>query len=142
MKVLVAGVCYAAIHNAISGHLSRRWVLPRNGRRLNQHRLAKKHAEYGATSVRVGVVAGLAATLLMVFPTGDGQGKMVAEHQRVTLAAMEGLFETATGAPINTEKSGYAMFCSSEIVTVERPMIERMLWGPPGRVPRDFLLFS
>lgn len=36
----------------------------------------------------------------MLFPTGDGQGKMVAEHQPVTLAAMEGLFETANGAPI------------------------------------------
>jgi cytochrome bd ubiquinol oxidase subunit I len=62
--------------------------------------LAKKHDEYGAIFLRVGVVAGLAATLLMVFPTGDGQGKMVAEHQPVTLAAMEGLFETAKGAPI------------------------------------------
>src|SRR5262249_31495906 len=50
--------------------------------------------------VRVGVVAGLVATLLMVFPTGDGQGRMVAEHQPVTLAAMEGLFETAAGAPL------------------------------------------
>jgi cytochrome bd ubiquinol oxidase subunit I len=62
--------------------------------------LAKKHDEYGAIFLRVGVVAGLAATLLMVFPTGDGQGKMVADHQPVTLAAMEGLFETAKGAPI------------------------------------------
>src|SRR5262249_15618939 len=29
--------------------------------------------------VRVGVVTGLVATVLMVFPTGDGQGRMVAE---------------------------------------------------------------
>ncbi len=36
----------------------------------------------------------------MIFPTGDGQGRMIAEHQPVTLAAMEGLFETAQGAPI------------------------------------------
>jgi len=62
--------------------------------------LAKRSFEYGAIFVRVGVIAGLAATLLMVFPTGDGQGKMVAENQPVTLAAMEGLFETANGAPI------------------------------------------
>jgi cytochrome d ubiquinol oxidase subunit I len=36
----------------------------------------------------------------MAFPTGDGQGKMVAKHQPATLAAMEGLFESANGAPI------------------------------------------
>jgi cytochrome d ubiquinol oxidase subunit I len=50
--------------------------------------------------VRVGVIAGVIATFMMSFPTGDGQGKMVAQHQPVTLAAMEGLFETAQGAPI------------------------------------------
>ena len=62
--------------------------------------LMKQHEAYGRIFVRVGVVAGLAATLLMVFPTGDGQGRMVAQHQPVTLAAMEGLFETAQGAPL------------------------------------------
>ena len=36
----------------------------------------------------------------MVFPTGDGQGRWWPNHQPVTLAAMEGLFETANGAPI------------------------------------------
>ena len=36
----------------------------------------------------------------MLFPTGDGQGKNIAEHQPVTLAAMEGLFETEAGAPL------------------------------------------
>ena len=30
---LVAGACLEAIHNALSGLLVRRWVLPRNGRR-------------------------------------------------------------------------------------------------------------
>lgn len=62
--------------------------------------LAKRHFEYGAIFVRTGVVAGFAATLLMIFPTGDGQGRMVAENQPITLAAMEGLFDTARGAPI------------------------------------------
>jgi hypothetical protein len=33
MMALVAGACYVAIHNALSTHLSRRWPLPRNGRR-------------------------------------------------------------------------------------------------------------
>jgi cytochrome d ubiquinol oxidase subunit I len=62
--------------------------------------LSHKWSEYGAVFVRVGVAAGLVATLLMLFPTGDGQGKMVAQNQPVTLAAMEGLFETANGASL------------------------------------------
>jgi cytochrome bd ubiquinol oxidase subunit I len=57
--------------------------------------LANKQSKYGRIFVRVGVIAGVTATTLMIFPTGDGQGKMVAENQPVTLAAMEGLFETA-----------------------------------------------
>jgi cytochrome bd ubiquinol oxidase subunit I len=36
----------------------------------------------------------------MIFPTGDGQGKNLAKMQPVTLATMEGLFETADGAPL------------------------------------------
>ena len=62
--------------------------------------LINQHDAYGRTFVRVGVMAGFIATLLMVFPTGDGQGKMIAEHQPVTLAAMEGLFGTTEGAPL------------------------------------------
>jgi cytochrome bd ubiquinol oxidase subunit I len=62
--------------------------------------ITERHTHYGRVFVRVGVVAGITATMLMMFPTGDGQGRMVAQHQPVTLAAMEGLFESAKGAPI------------------------------------------
>ncbi|MCE5309161.1 MAG: cytochrome ubiquinol oxidase subunit I [Acidobacteriales bacterium] len=62
--------------------------------------LNQRHQEYGRTFVRLGVIAGFVAALLMLSPTGDGQGKMVAHHQKPTLAAMEGLFETQQGAPI------------------------------------------
>ena len=40
------------------------------------------------------------AVALLIFPTGDQQGKMVLEDQPVTLAAMEGLFDTTEGAPL------------------------------------------
>ena len=50
--------------------------------------------------IRTGVVAGCIASVLMIFPTGDRQGKNVATYQPVTLAAMEGLFESIEGAPI------------------------------------------
>jgi cytochrome d ubiquinol oxidase subunit I len=60
--------------------------------------LSGRHIEFGRTFVRLGVIAGTAATIVMLFPTGDRQGKMVALHQPTTLAAMEGLFQTTQGA--------------------------------------------
>jgi cytochrome d ubiquinol oxidase subunit I len=62
--------------------------------------LAGRHGECGKTFVRTGVVVGLIATCFQLFPSGDGQGRMVAEYQPVTLAAMEGQFQTQKGAPI------------------------------------------
>src|SRR5260370_31456560 len=54
--------------------------------------LSKKSAEYGPIFVRVGVISGVASTLLMIFPTGDRQGRMVAPNHPVTLAPIESLF--------------------------------------------------
>jgi cytochrome d ubiquinol oxidase subunit I len=62
--------------------------------------LVKRQEAYGRTFVRVGVIAGVSASVLMLFPTGDAQGKNIAFHQPPTLAAMEGLFESAEGAPL------------------------------------------
>src|SRR5437899_5933009 len=42
--------------------------------------------------LRAGTLVGLIASLLVAFPTGDAQAKMVGNHQPVTLAAMEGKF--------------------------------------------------
>src|ERR1700726_2443815 len=39
-----------------------------------------------------GTLVGLIASLVVAFPTGDQQAKMVGKHQPVTLAAMEGRF--------------------------------------------------
>jgi cytochrome d ubiquinol oxidase subunit I len=50
--------------------------------------------------VRVGVISGLTFSVLQLFPTGDGQGRMIALHQPVTLAAMEALFVSQPGAPL------------------------------------------
>ena len=62
--------------------------------------LSNKHVEEGRTFVRVGVIAGLIVSLLQLFPTGDWAGRMVAQKQPVTLAAMEALFDTQHGAPL------------------------------------------
>jgi len=62
--------------------------------------LTKRDASYGRTFVKGGVLVGVAAALLQVYPTGDNQGKLVTDNQPVTLAAMEGLFQTQSSAPI------------------------------------------
>src|SRR5258706_3105315 len=62
--------------------------------------LQRRQEEYGRMFVAAGVAAGALASFLQLWPTGDGQGRLVAKYQPVTLAAMEGLFHTEAGAPI------------------------------------------
>jgi len=62
--------------------------------------LSQKHLEQGRIFVRLGVIAALTASFLQLYPLGDTEGRLVARHQAVTLAAMEGLFETQPGAPL------------------------------------------
>src|SRR5579862_8890421 len=50
--------------------------------------------------LRVGVIAGVIACAVQIFPTGDAQGRYMAIHQPATTAAMEGLFKSEAGAPI------------------------------------------
>ena len=51
------------------------------------------HLNQARLYLRAGTAVGLVASLLVAFPTGDRQAKMVGAHQPVTLAAMEGKFE-------------------------------------------------
>lgn len=60
--------------------------------------LDKRYEDYGKTFVKVGVIAGTIASILIVFPTGDLHGKYVAKHQPAAIAGMEGLFKTEQGA--------------------------------------------
>jgi len=62
--------------------------------------LSQKQEEYGRLFLRVGVIVAAIASVLQLFPTGDRQGKLVTYYQPVTLAAMEGLFQTESGASI------------------------------------------
>lgn len=79
-----------------------------------------RHEQYGRTFVRLGVIAAFAASALLLFPTGDGQGKNVARYQPATLAAMEGHFETSSGAPI---------------ALIGQPDVEKMRLDNPIYVP-------
>jgi cytochrome d ubiquinol oxidase subunit I len=58
------------------------------------------HPTQAGLFLRAGTVTGLVAALLVAFPTGDQQAKMVGRHQPVTLAAMEGKFEGGTWAGV------------------------------------------
>jgi len=62
--------------------------------------LGRQHREFGKIFVKVGVVAGCVFCILQLYPTGDGQGRMIAHRQPVTLAAMEALFTGQPGAPL------------------------------------------
>lgn len=91
--------------------------------------LSKRAEAYGRTFLRVSVPAGLVASVVMAFPTGDGQGKNVARYQPVTLAAMEGLFETEHGAPL---------------ALIGQPDMEKLRLDNPIEVPRllSFLTYN
>jgi cytochrome d ubiquinol oxidase subunit I len=50
--------------------------------------------------LRAGTVMGLVTSILVAFPTGDQQAKLVGNHQPATLAAMEGKFESSPMAGV------------------------------------------
>jgi cytochrome d ubiquinol oxidase subunit I len=62
--------------------------------------LWKRFEDHGRIFLRVGVTVGLVATIIQLFPTGDGQGRLLAHKQPTTLAAMEALFESSNAAPL------------------------------------------
>ena len=63
--------------------------------------LSNQHLEQARIFVRLGRDCwSWSSAVLQLFPTGDWAGKMVAQKQPVTLAAMEALFDTRHGAPM------------------------------------------
>ena len=62
--------------------------------------LRGQHLEQARLYLRTATIAGLVAAVLVAFPTGDLQAKMVARHQEPALAAMEGRFESGPMAEI------------------------------------------
>jgi cytochrome bd ubiquinol oxidase subunit I len=83
--------------------------------------LTDRHPSYGKTFVRGGVIVGALAAFLQLYPTGDAQGKLIADHQPVTLAGMEGLFESQAGAPI---------------VVIGQPDLQKRQLDNPIQIPR------
>jgi cytochrome d ubiquinol oxidase subunit I len=89
--------------------------------------LSKQHLEQAKIFLKVGVAAALIFVIPLIGPTGDGQGRNLAEHQPATLAAMEALFESRQGAPL---------------VIIGQPDVERKRIDNPIVVPRILSLLS
>ena len=60
--------------------------------------LENRREAYGRIFLKVGVIAGLISSILIIFPTGDMHGKYVARNQPAAMAGMEGLFKSEAGA--------------------------------------------
>jgi len=64
------------------------------------YRLHDEHTEHADRFLKVGVIAGVIASSLVAFPTGDFQAKLTHDHKPAAFAAMEGHFHTEEGAPL------------------------------------------
>jgi cytochrome d ubiquinol oxidase subunit I len=106
------------LHNMLGAVITASFVMSAVGA---YYLLANREAEYGKIFLRLGVVSGLIASVLVAFPTGDSQGKNIAKHQPVTLAAMEGLFETKEGA---------------ELILIGQPDMDKLKIDNPIHIPR------
>ena len=90
-----AGVLYA--HNMTAALVTGSFVVTAVGA---FYALQGVHREQARLFLGWGTALGLASSLLVAFPTGDMQAKMVARHQPAALAAMEGRFESGPKAEI------------------------------------------
>jgi cytochrome d ubiquinol oxidase subunit I len=84
-------------HNQAAALVSGAFVVAAVGAYYQQRRA---HARQARLYLRWGVTLGLIASVLVAFPTGDQQAKIVARHQEVALAAMEGRFQSGPMAAI------------------------------------------
>ncbi len=82
--------------------------------------LRARHLEEAKLFVKLGVLVGLISSLVVAFPTGDQQGKLVARHQPVALAAMEGRWNSGPYAELNI---------------IGQPDVQRQTLDNPLRVP-------
>jgi cytochrome d ubiquinol oxidase subunit I len=85
------------LHNMVATVVTASFVVAAVGA---YYTLSGRHLETARRFLSVGAVSGLIASVLVAFPTGDHQAKLVARHQPVALAAMEGRFESGTHAPM------------------------------------------
>jgi cytochrome bd ubiquinol oxidase subunit I len=85
------------LHNQVAAVVTGTFVIAAIGA---FYALRGEHVDQARLYLRHGTIAGLVAAVLVAFPTGDRQAKIVAKYQEPALAAMEGRFETGPMAEI------------------------------------------
>lgn len=85
-------------HNQLAALVTGAFVVASTGA---FYALRGEHPEQSRLFLRTGIVVGLFASVLVAFPTGDAQAKLVARYQGPALAAMEGRFHSGTHAGID-----------------------------------------
>jgi len=95
--VLNSWAIAAYAHNMVASVVTASFVVAACGA---YYTLRGRHLDHARRFLQVGVAAGLIASIAVAFPTGDRQAKLVAQYQPVSLAAMEGRFESGTMAGI------------------------------------------
>jgi|SRR5579864_4133326 len=81
--------CVEFAHNQMAALVTGSFVVTAVGA---SYALRKVHSVQASLYLRTGTLTALIASVLVAFPTGDEQAKLVGNHQPVTLAAMEGRF--------------------------------------------------
>lgn len=79
------------LHNQVASMVTAAFVVGGIGA---FYMLMDKHLEQARLYLKTAIITGLISSLLLAFPLGDWLAKLVAEHQPVTFAAMEGHFYT------------------------------------------------
>jgi cytochrome d ubiquinol oxidase subunit I len=116
--------------------------------------LKKRHLDFARASLRVGLTVALIASLLQLV-SGDSSARGVAKNQPAKLAAFEGLYNTASNAPLTL--AGYVDEKDQKVVGLQWPGLLSFLVGfdtktavtglndiPPGDRPpvqASFLFF-
>src|SRR5215469_7440461 len=101
-------------HNQMAALVTGSFVVTAVGAFYSLRRL---HLTQARLYLRAGTLVALIASVLVAFPTGDQQAKMVGNYQPVTLAAMEGKF-------VGGRMAGVALIGQPNIVTrrLENPI--------------------
>ncbi|HEV2093501.1 MAG TPA: cytochrome ubiquinol oxidase subunit I [Rubrobacter sp.] len=94
--------------------------------------LAGRDVEYGRIFLKIGVITSVIASIWMLFPSGHLSSDQVAEHQPVTLAAMEGHFKTSDQADLV-----FVGQPNMETLEIDNPLVlpgglSLLMYGPAG----------
>jgi cytochrome d ubiquinol oxidase subunit I len=102
------------------------------------------HENYARIFLKVGVIAGVIASILIIVPTGDLHGKYVARHQPAAMAGMEGLFKTEAGAGMVLVGQPNEETGEIDNPIVINNLLSLLIYGRPGavvtgldQIPRD-----